>query len=520
MTLQPGHRGWEMNAGRNPEFRKMDPISTGIGLLAGTALAFLLFRAFYRGRYVTRVEHDSLRQVHATTQADRQAAQERLDARESTVRDLQARLAQAETERLEWMRQGAALEATLDNQSRQLREHADHLARERETNRMQQSELREQHGQLARMKAEHDALALRLSEQRAELESLQKQMRLEFEQLAHKIFAEKTRSFSEMSKTSLESLLKPLGENLEGFRRKVEETYDKESKERFSLEAKVKDLIQHTERISQEANNLAAALKGQAKTRGDWGETILERILEQSGLTRDREYFLQETLHSEEGQVLRPDVVVRLPDNRHVVIDSKVSLIAYVQYTEADSDAAREDALAAHLRSMRTHVDQLSGKKYETLADSLDFVIMFVPVEPAYLAAIQSDPDLWAYAYARRILLISPTNLIAVLKIVADLWKREQQSRNALEIARQGERLLDKFLGFVSSMEDVGKHLDKSHEAYEKAMKQLRDGRGNLTDQAFRLKSLGIKSAKATPPSIRHLDIPETPEEADTDPDE
>jgi len=497
----------------------MDPISAGAGFLLGALLSFLGYKALQRGRYVTRDEHESLRQAHAAGMAAQQASAEQREAREAALRDLQQRLNLKETELTEWMLRTTTLETSLENQAQRLQENADLLALERDLNRDQQLELRSQHGQLARMKSEHEALTLRLSEQRAEMEKLHHQMRLEFEQLAHKIFTEKTRSFSEMSKSSLETMLKPLGDNIEGFRRKVEETYDKESKERFSLEAKVKDLIQHTERISQEANNLATALKGQAKTRGDWGETILERILEQSGLARDREYFLQETLHAEDGQALRPDVVVRLPDNRHVVIDSKVSLNAYVEHTEADADAVRDLALTRHLQSMRNHVDQLSAKKYETLADSLDFVIMFVPVEPAYLAAIQADPDLWAYAYARRILLISPTNLIAVLKIVADLWKREQQSRNALEIARQGEKLLDKFLGFVTSMEDVGKHLDKSHEAYARAMKQLRDGRGNLTDQALRLKSLGIKTSKSTPGSIRHLDMPDGPEDLAPEPD-
>jgi DNA recombination protein RmuC len=295
---------------------------------------------------------------------------------------------------------------------------------------------------------------------------------------------------------NIEALLKPLGENIEQFKKKVEDTYDKESKQRFSLEEKVKELVEQTNKVSAEANNLATALKGQAKKQGNWGEIILESILQNSGLAKDREYFLQQTIKDENGRSLRPDVLVKLPDNRMIIIDSKVSLLAYDRWCSCDHDEERALHLADHLRSVYSHVNDLHGKKYDMLETALDFTMMFVPIEPAYLLSVQHDQNLWAYAYAKRIMLISPTNLIACLKLMADLWKREQQSRNAMEIVNRGEKLYEKFVAFCSNLEDVGRHIEKTQTAYESAMAQLRTGPGNLVSQAVKLKGLGLKSGK------------------------
>ncbi|SFG28810.1 DNA recombination protein RmuC [Pontibacter chinhatensis] len=300
-----------------------------------------------------------------------------------------------------------------------------------------------------------------------------------------------------MNKSNIEALLKPLGDNIDNFKKKVEETYDKESKERFSLEAKVKELVEQTNRVSSEANNLATALKGQSKKQGDWGEMILESILQQSGLEKEREYFLQQTIKDEEGNSLRPDVLVKLPDERVIIIDSKVSLVSYDRYFSAETAEAQEAHLQEHIKSIRKHIDDLHGKKYDNLESSLDFTMMFVPIEPAYMIAIQNDRELWAHAYSKRILLISPTNLIACLKLMADLWKREMQSKNAMEIVRRGELLFDKFVGFVSTLEEVGKHIKKSKTAYDSAIGQLKTGSGNLIGQAIKLKDLGLKSSKS-----------------------
>ncbi|MBK9103392.1 MAG: DNA recombination protein RmuC [Saprospiraceae bacterium] len=401
----------------------------------------------------------------------------------------------------------ATLEATLNMNGQRLKELSSTLTEQTETNKSQQVEINNTKQRLAEYAANNAALLDKLNTQKEDMLAMQKTAHLQFEKLAQQIFEEKSGKFTEANKNNIEALLKPLNENIDNFKKKVEETYDKESKQRFSLEKEVQNLIENTQKISQEANNLASALKGQAKKQGDWGETILERILELSGLEKNREYFIQENLKDEHGQNQRPDIIVRLPDDRNIIIDSKVSLNAYLRYSEADSKEQQDIFIASHLQAINQHIDQLSAKKYEELTSSLDFVIMFIPVEPAYILAVQADPDLWAYAYTRRILLISPTNLIAVLKIVADLWKREMQSKNAVEIATEGAKLYDKFIGFVATIEDVGKHLSRSQDAYLQAVSQLKDGRGNLISRVQKLKKLGVKSTKRLPTSMLTADI-------------
>ncbi len=342
----------------------------------------------------------------------------------------------------------------------------------------------------------------KLAAQKSEAEALQKTAHLQFEKIANRIFEEKSSKFTETNKVNMETLLNPLKENINQFKTKVEETYDKESKQRFSLEEKVKDLIEQTNKVSAEANNLAAALKGKPQKRGNWGEMVLERILESSGLTKDREYFVQNSMRDDTGSILRPDVKVILPDERVIIIDSKVSLVAYDKFMATEDAAEQKVSLEEHLKATRKHIDELSAKKYDDMAASLDFTMMFIPIEPAYLAAIQSDPDLWAYAYAKRILLVSPTNLIACLKLISDLWKREWQSKNAMEIVKKGEALYEKFTGFTKTFEEIGASIQASQEKYDRALRQLRDGRGNLVHQAVQLKNLGLKSDKKISPHL------------------
>lgn len=477
-----------------------------IGALAGTVLAYLIFLLSGKSRMVARQEHEQLQKVHQDTLTQLVLAEDRLRHQQEIALQAQQQAALKEGEMTALLSRTASLEAALNHHRERLHELSQLLVREQETNRQQQTELLAHQKQVAEWRAVNTGLAEKLEMQKQDLANLQKKAHLEFEKLAHQIFEEKSGKFTEANKLNIESLLKPLQENIETFKKKVEETYDKESKERFSLEKEVKNLIENTQKISQEANNLASALKGQIKKQGDWGETILERILEMSGLVRDREYYVQGNLKDEEGQNLRPDIMVRLPDNRNIIIDSKVSLNAYLRYSEADTKEQQDIFIAQHLSAINQHIDQLSSKKYDELTQSLDFVIMFIPVEPAYILAVQADPELWAYAYTRRILLISPTNLIAVLKIVADLWKRELQNKNALEISRQGASLYDKFAGFVHSLEDIGKHITKAQDSYNQAMGQLKQGKGNLLNQAEKLKKLGVKSTKLLPPSMRHMD--------------
>jgi len=370
----------------------------------------------------------------------------------------------------------------------------------------QRSENAQLLGENAKLKAENVSLADKLATQKEEIQELHKTSQLHFEKIAGQILEEKSGKFTEANKTNIEALLKPLGENIENFKKKVEETYDKESKQRFSLEEKVKDLIEQTNKVSTEANNLASALKGQVKKQGNWGEIILESILEQSGLVKDREYFTQATIKDDEGKSLRPDVLVKLPDSRVVIIDSKMSLIAYERFSSAEKAEEQTQYLQEHLASIYAHIEGLHNKQYDNLEASLDFTMMFIPIEPAYLLAIQADNSLWANAYAKRILLISPTNLIACLKLINDLWKREMQSKNAQEIVNRGEKMYEKFVGFANTMQDIGKNIGKTQEAYNTAMNQLNTGAGNLVGQAMKLKGLGLKSSKEMPNNLLFKD--------------
>jgi DNA recombination protein RmuC len=352
------------------------------------------------------------------------------------------------------------------------------------------------HSDNSTLTAKNNSLAELLDLQKKEVVELQKSAHLQFEKIANQIFEEKSGRFTETNKANIEALLKPLGENIDSFKRKVEETYEKESILHVSLESKVKDLVEQTNKVSSEANNLASALKGQAKRQGNWGEMILESILQHSGLVRDREYHLQYGMTDEEGKNLRPDVVVNLPDNRAVIIDSKVSLTAYDRYASAESAEEQNLYMKEHLKSIRSHIDELSAKKYDNLETSLDFTMMFIPVEPAYIAAIQNDDDLWRDAYVKRILLISPTNLIACLRLINDLWKREMQSRNAKEIVNIVTSFYDKFAIFADTFEKVGRQLEQTRNSYDTAKTQFSSGRGNLVGRVLKLKALGINPKK------------------------
>lgn len=338
----------------------------------------------------------------------------------------------------------------------------------------------------------NSALQEKLLFQQEEVSKLQKQAVLQFESIAHKLLEEKSEKFTQANQRNIQAVLQPLNENISRFKKQVEETYEKESRIRFSLDERIKELMEQTHRISSEANNLANALKGNHKKQGDWGEMILESILQKSGLIKDREYRVQTTLENPEGRNVRPDIIVDMPGSRSIVIDSKVSLNAYDAYCSAAGGEEQQLALQSHLKAVRAHVDELSAKNYHELVNGLDFTMLFIPVEPAYLLAMQHDGNLWNDAYRKRILLISPTNLIACLKLIVDLWNRDKQDKSAEKIVKQAEKIYEKVVLFTRSFEQVGKQLQQAQDSYIKAQNQLKDGRGNVLSQTSRLVKYGI----------------------------
>ena len=375
----------------------------------------------------------------------------------------------------------------------------------------------DQISEISKLSEKNLSLNEKLEIQKTQVEELQKKAHLEFEKIANKLFEEKSEKFTETNKTNIEILLNPLKEDITKFKQKVEETHTEDTKQRSSLDATIKGLIEQTNKISSEANNLATALKGKSQKRGNWGEVILERILESSGLTKDREYFVQHSFKDDEGKTQRLDVRVNLPDDRVIIIDSKVSLIAYDNYSATEDGEEQKKYLAEHINATKLHIDQLSKKKYDDIDTSLDFTMMFVPIEPAYLLAIQGDSDLWSYAYSKRILLVSPTTLIACLKLFSDLWRREWQNKNAMDIVKRGEFLYEKFVGFTENFEEIGKKLSLTQKAYDDALGQLNTGRGNVINQAMQLKELGLKSNKKIPSKLLPLDIDHTEIENEND---
>ncbi len=361
------------------------------------------------------------------------------------------------------------------------------------------------------LSAQNDSLQKSLNTQKEEITKIQEESKMQFENLANKILEEKTEKFTALNQNNLKNILEPFQEKITDLKNKVNEAYEKENKERFSLAEKVKELAELNQQISEDAKKLTRALKGESKTQGNWGEMILESILEKSGLVKGREYFLEHELRDEDnkalfsefsGKKMRPDAVVKYPDERNVIIDSKVSLTAFTDLVDETDQEVYIMKLNQHLSSIKNHIMQLSQKAYDDYGKSLDFVMMFIPSEPAYIAAMQADQNLWNYAYERRILLLNPSNLITSLKLIADLWKREYQNKNAMEIAERGARLYDKFVGFVDNLEKVGRNLDLAKNVYNDAYKQLYTGNDNLVIQTQKLKSLGIKNKKDLPQSL------------------
>ena len=362
----------------------------------------------------------------------------------------------------------------------------------------ERSKVLELNNNLSTTEANYNNLKEKLGEQKQELEKLQERFALEFKNLANEIFEEKSRKFTDQNKVNLGELLNPLKERIVEFEKKVE-LNSKESLEQSSaLREQLRGLRELNQQMTKEAENLTKALKGDTKTQGTWGEFILESILEKSGLEKGREYFIQESFTNEEGRRLQPDVIVKLPDDKNIIVDSKVSLIAYERYVSGDEEE-RLINLKAHLLSMKNHIKGLDLKKYQQLhgVQGLDFILMFIPIEPAFSTAVQGDAQLFNDAYDKNIVIVSPSTLMATLRTIANIWKNEYQSQNALEIARQGGNLYDKFVAFTEDLKKVGNNLRITQNAYSDAMKKLYEGKDNLVRKSERLRELGAKASKS-----------------------
>jgi DNA recombination protein RmuC len=358
--------------------------------------------------------------------------------------------------------------------------------------------------QIAQLKTTNENLSEKLAVQKSDIEDLQKKFKTEFENIANRILEEKSSKFTEQNRTNLDIILNPLKEKIKDFEDKVERSYKIESTERVSLKEQIKLLVEQNKELSTEASNLTRALKGDVKKQGNWGEVILERILERSGLVKDQEYKTQVSSVSEDGRRTQPDVIVYLPDEKHIVIDSKVSLVAYEAMVNCAGEDERAKCMLQHIASVKNHIKSLGEKNYQLTMSitSPDFVLLFMPIESSFSTAIQADNELYNYAWDRKIVMVSPTTLLATLRTIASIWKQERQTRNALEIAERAGRLYDKFAAFTDDLVRVGNKLVESKSSYDDAMKKLSEGSGNLVSSVEKLKSLGAKASKNISPKL------------------
>jgi len=378
--------------------------------------------------------------------------------------------------------------------------------------------LAEQTALVASLRAERDLAVQKAIRFEAELDSERKQglgrieslneakeaLTIQFKNLANDILDDKTRRFTEQNALSLDALLKPLQTKLTEFKEQVSTSYANESRERFALKNEIERLSALNVKMSDETRSLTQALKGDSKVQGNWGELVLESILESSGLRKGEEYLVQDSHTQVDGSRLQPDIVVRLPEGRHLVVDSKVSITAYARHAESvDADTAQIE-LNAHIQSLRQHIQGLSGKNYSSLygVGSVDFVLMFIPIEPAFLLALKSAPNLYQEALAKNIVLVCPSTLMATLRTVAHLWRQDHQNKNALEIARQCGALYDKFVGFIDDMEKLGQRIDQAQTSYHDAFNKLKTGKGNLIRTAEKVRELGVKPSKTLPTGL------------------
>ena len=347
-------------------------------------------------------------------------------------------------------------------------------------------------------------LQKKLEEHQKEVENLQKKFTNDFEVLANKILEEKSTKFTHQNRENIKNILEPLEKKIQNFEKKVSDSDLKRAGFQSALETQLKNLEQLNAQMSKDTINLTKALKGDTKMQGNWGELVLERVLEKSGLEKDREYFVQQSFTSEDGKRVIPDVVIQLPDNKKMIVDSKVSLVAYERFINEEEETLKNQHLKEHINSLKRHIEQLSDKKYEDIhqIDSPDFVLLFIPIEPAFAVALNADNHLYNKAFEKNIVIVTPSTLLATLRTIDSMWNNEKQQRNAIEIARQAGALYDKFQGLLADLVGIGKRIDDSKKEYSNAMNKLFDGRGNLITSVEKLKKMGAKAKKSMPENI------------------
>ncbi|HNW96813.1 MAG TPA: DNA recombination protein RmuC [Bacteroidales bacterium] len=412
--------------------------------------------------------------------------------------EMQSKLQEAEMKKISELAASDKAKEIAEDRYKQLFDNYNNVDAELKSERIKSEELGKR---ISKAEVEYRNLLEKLNTQKAEMDELQKKFSTEFENIANKILKTHSQEFTQTNLKNIGEILTPLKEKIGDFEKKVNEAYDKELRDKYSLREEVKKLYELNSKISNEANNLTKALKGDSKKQGNWGELVLDKIMERSGLTRGAEYETQYSTTSEDGKRIQPDVVVFLPDKKHIIIDSKVSLVAYEHFVNTNDDAERQQFLKEHINSIRTHIKGLSEKNYQSSKDlnSPDFVLLFIPIESSFGVAVQQDQQLFSFAWDNKIVIVTPSTLLATLKTISSIWKQENQTRNAMEIARQGGALYDKFVGFVNDLEKVGKGINLLHETYDDAMKKLQTGSGNLINKVESIRKLGIKTSKQLP---------------------
>jgi DNA recombination protein RmuC len=439
---------------------------------------------------------------------DMQGLQQQLDRSNQQIDELQNQLLSSQSHCVSAEKDLAVSQSESKNLRIQLAEASDKI--ERQQSQMEQfQEVKSQlETSLAELKMAFDKEAEHWQKKSEDYEQQKITLKKEFELLATKIFDAKQNQFSQVSQQNMESLLTPFREQVSEFRKRVDDVFHKETEQRSSLVKELKQLKELNQQMSSDAQQLTDALKGDKKMQGNWGEVVLERLLEVSGLQKGREYETQVNFTMPNGKRLMPDVLIRLPEKKTLIIDAKVSLVDYESYVAADNDMVKQKALKQHVVAIQNQVDRLSDKDYQSIPElgTLDFVIMFVPIEPAYVLAMQEAPLLFEKAFEKRVILVSPTTLLSTLRVVNNLWRYERQNENAEEIAKQAGDMLDKFVGFNQALTDVGNRIEQAQEAFATAKSRLESGRGNLISRAQRLKKLGAKVNKVLPEVLEDME--------------